>query len=87
MRDSLDAPLTEFREELVRIRELLDLIESCREFGSIPLPDSPNETVFDLKARNLREVARNQYAAIPMLSGTLVFYLIDNANKRRTIEG
>lgn len=75
MRDSLDAPLAEFREELERIRNLLSLIESCREFGSIPVPDSPSESTFDLKARNLREIARNQHATIPILSGTLVLYL------------
>lgn len=88
MRDSLDVPLTEFLQELERIRRLLDLIESCREFGSISVPDNLNDSAFDVKARNLREIARSQHTSIPILSGTLILYLSGRFENfvRRTFE-
>lgn len=88
MRDSLDIALSEFLQELDRIRNLLTLIEAWREFGSISPTDNPDCTDFSIKARKLREDIRNQQANIPILSGTLILYLSGGFENfvRRTFE-
>jgi len=76
MTDSLDAPLKEFHDELQRLKNLVDLIEKLREMGGTSFPDERFPDDFEKIALELSQKAHNLNSDIPILSGTLILYLV-----------
>lgn len=75
MASVLDQPLDEFKSDLVRLDQLLTMLTSLRDFGSIDIQEGDAKTAFVTSAITIRDGIRKHKADIPVLSGSLLLYL------------
>lgn len=75
MPDLLGPALQEFNEDLRRMRQLVSLVKSLREFGAADVPEGVGEDPFIVRATELRSLVRSLGVDLPVLSGTLVLFL------------
>jgi hypothetical protein len=81
MADAFETQLTIFLEELNRIQGLTELLDGLREFGRITPPYASSDSDFIVKVRNLKQDIRERHTSFPVLSATLVLYLVGRFEK------
>jgi hypothetical protein len=75
MPDLLDTSHQEFQQDVSRIRQLLQLVQTLREFGATDPPAQTPDEPWVVAAASLRDLIRSLGADLPALSGTLLLFL------------
>lgn len=76
MFDTFETQLADFFKELNYIQGLAELLDELREFGRVTPPYASADSEFIIKVRNLKQDIRERHTAFPVLSATLVLYLV-----------
>ncbi|MBX2999689.1 MAG: hypothetical protein KF893_14315 [Caldilineaceae bacterium] len=76
MNDLFDTSLNDFYDEMQRVEQLLTIVDGIRQLAGTP-PDLDEEGItFIDTARDLHIKVRNSPTEIPILSGTLLLYIV-----------
>lgn len=81
MMDTFETQLSFFLDELNRVQGLTALLEDLRNFGRVTPPYTSPDNEFILTVRNLRQGIRERHTSFPVLSATLVLYLVGRFEK------
>jgi len=77
MNDSFDIYRKDFSDELDRVKNLIDFIDSLREFGSIQLSNTNDDNdEFTKYSMQIHAKEKSLSTDIPILSGTILLYIV-----------